>query len=94
MNYRDFNKNVAQNGVSFIYKWIDMNVNHSAVIAIKVFTIFDKNLIIKLNVTEDNITTTVTDFKGRILNSGNITFEVGDFTQTVDVKNGVTSIKK
>ena len=96
MNYADFNKNVSQNGVSFIYnggKWIDINVDHSAVIAIKAFTIFDKNVIIKLNVTEDNITATVVDSNGGILNSGNITFEIEDFTQTVDVKDGVASIK-
>ena len=96
MNYDDFNKNVSHDGVSFIYnggKWVDMNVDQLAVISIKAFTIFDKNVIIDLSINENNITAIVIDSNGRILNSGNITFEIGDFTQTVDVENYVASIK-
>ena len=91
----EMNRNVLSEGLSF-YKnggqWFDMYTNQNAVICIKAFTITGYHAQLSLNATLTNITATVRDDKGELLNSGSVIFNVNGDIQSVSIENGVATL--
>ena len=95
MGYEDFNKDVAREGISYLYfngDWRDSYLNQSAVLCIKAFTVKGLDATIQINVTDTNITATVKDIYGNLLNEGKIIFKINDEATSVDIENGIASL--